>query len=115
MDDYNFWRDLFDTYQSLPPWMQFAWFCGIVLTYFGTAALTAYTVLGLTRRRRRRQRRRQQEEPEKGNPHFTTTAALPDGFEPSGLFRVRTDDHGGLYLEQVGPTPMLDWDGPDKN
>ena len=31
MDDYNFWRDLFDTYQSLPPWMQFAWFCGIWL------------------------------------------------------------------------------------
>ncbi|MEP1092985.1 MAG: hypothetical protein ABJH33_02090 [Rhizobiaceae bacterium] len=23
--DYIFWRDLFDTYQSLPPWLQLAW------------------------------------------------------------------------------------------
>ena len=25
MEDYNFWRDLFDTYQSLPDWLKFAW------------------------------------------------------------------------------------------
>jgi hypothetical protein len=25
MEDYNFWQDLFDTYQSLPDWMKFAW------------------------------------------------------------------------------------------
>lgn len=23
--DYNFWKDFFDTYQSLPDWMKFAW------------------------------------------------------------------------------------------
>lgn len=25
MDSYNFWQDLFDTYQSLSNWMKFAW------------------------------------------------------------------------------------------
>jgi len=25
MEDYNFWRDFFDTYQSLSDWMKFAW------------------------------------------------------------------------------------------
>ncbi len=25
MDDYNFWRNVFDTYQSLSDWMTFAW------------------------------------------------------------------------------------------
>ena len=25
MDAYNFWRDLFDTYQSLSDWMKLAW------------------------------------------------------------------------------------------
>lgn len=25
MDSYNFWQDLFDTYQSLSDWMKFAW------------------------------------------------------------------------------------------
>lgn len=25
MEDYNFWQDLFDTYQSLSDWMKLAW------------------------------------------------------------------------------------------
>jgi len=25
MEDYNFWKDFFDTYQSLSDWMKFAW------------------------------------------------------------------------------------------
>jgi len=25
MEDYNFWQDFFDTYQSLSDWMKFAW------------------------------------------------------------------------------------------
>ena len=25
MDDYNFWQDFFDTYQSLSDWMKLAW------------------------------------------------------------------------------------------
>lgn len=25
MESYNFWQDLFDTYQSLSDWMKFAW------------------------------------------------------------------------------------------
>ena len=25
MTDYNVWKDLLDTYQSLNPWLQFAW------------------------------------------------------------------------------------------
>ena len=25
MESYNFWRDFFDTYQSLSDWMKFAW------------------------------------------------------------------------------------------
>ena len=112
MDDYNFWRDLFDTYQSLPPWIQFAWFCGIVLAYIGTAALATCAVLGIAGRRRRQRRRGT---PEEVNSHSTAKAALPDGPEPSGLFRFRTDDHGGLYLEHAGSVPQLEWDGSKKN
>ena len=105
MEDYNFWRDLLDTYQSLPPWMQFAWFCGILLAYLGTAALATCAVFGITGRRRRRG------EPENATSHDAT---LYDGLDPSRLFRVRTDNHGGLYLEQVGSVPQLEWEDPEK-
>lgn len=40
--DYNFWRDLFDTYQSLTPWLQLAWLIAL-------SALTFATGRGLTR------------------------------------------------------------------
>jgi len=38
MDDYNFWRDLFDTYQSLPDWLKLLWLVvppGFVLALTG--------------------------------------------------------------------------------
>ena len=40
--------------------------------------------------------------------------ALPGPLGDSGLYRVRTDENGGPYLEQVGTVPQLDWDGSDK-
>ena len=40
--DYNFWRDLLDTYQSLPDWLKFCWL-------FIPAALLTLAGHGLTR------------------------------------------------------------------
>ena len=74
-----------------------------------------WTFKDLAARRRRRRRQRRRGTPEEGNSHSTAKAALPDGPEPSGLFRVRTDDHGGLYLEHAGSVPQLEWDGSKKN
>ena len=102
MDDYNFWRDLFDTYQSLPPWMQFAWFCGIWLAYIATATII---LLGLRWRRRRRGT---------DPTAYRTIATLPGPLGDAGLYRVKTDTDGVPYLEQVGTVPMLDWDDADK-
>ena len=102
MDDYHFWRDLFDTYQSLPPWMQFAWFCVIWLAYVGTVGLV---ILGLRWR-----------QPKKASDAACRTiATLPGPLGEPGLYRVKTDSDGVPYLEQVGTVPMLDWDDPDKN
>lgn len=39
MDDYNFWRDFFDTYQSLPDWMKFAWLVVPPAFLLGLAAI----------------------------------------------------------------------------
>lgn len=39
MDDYNFWKDFFDTYQSLSDWMKFAWLIVPPLFILGVSAL----------------------------------------------------------------------------
>ncbi len=39
MDDYNFWQDFFDTYQSLSDWMKFAWLIVPPLFVLGIFAL----------------------------------------------------------------------------
>lgn len=41
MEEYNFWQDFFDTYQSLSDWMKFAWL--IILPTF----LLALVALGM--------------------------------------------------------------------
>jgi hypothetical protein len=37
--DYNFWKDLFDTYQSLPDWLKFAWLVVPVFFLFALISL----------------------------------------------------------------------------
>ncbi|MEN0001242.1 MAG: hypothetical protein AAF940_10180 [Pseudomonadota bacterium] len=42
MDDYHFWQDLFDTYQSFPDWMQLLWLIvplGFLLALIGLLLL----------------------------------------------------------------------------
>jgi hypothetical protein len=39
MDNYNFWQDFFDTYQSLSDWMKFAWLVVPPAFALGLAAL----------------------------------------------------------------------------
>ncbi|NRB32820.1 MAG: hypothetical protein HRU27_19715 [Rhizobiaceae bacterium] len=46
---------------------------------------------------------------------YRTIETLPGPLGDPGLYRVRADDDGVPYLEQVGTVPMLDWDDPDKN
>ena len=82
--------------------MQFAWFCGIWLAYISTAAIIMLTL---------RWRRRRGTDP----AAYRTIATLPGPLGDAGLYRVKTDDDGVPYLEQVGTVPMLDWDDPDRN
>ncbi len=39
MDDYNFWQDFFDTYQSLSDWMKFAWLVVPLASGLGLSAV----------------------------------------------------------------------------
>lgn len=40
MNDYNFWQDLFDTYQSLSDWLKILWLIVPPAFVLGLAALT---------------------------------------------------------------------------
>ena len=113
MEDYNFWRDLFDTYQSLPPGLQLAWLIALAAVALSiTLGTTRLLELILTRRRHRRsgedgEKRQMVDPPLAAWPSTATinTAAA------AGLYRVAIDEHGVPYLETVGDVPRLDWDG----
>ena len=115
MEDYNFWRDLFDTYQSLPPGLQLAWLIALAAVALSiTLGTTRLLELILTRRRRRRRRRRREyKEPQTVDPPLAAwpSTATINTAAAAGLYRVAIDEHGVPYLETVGDVPRLDWDG----
>ena len=116
MEDYNFWADLFDTYQSLPDWLKLAWLIALAaVALFATKRITGLLEALLFRWRAKPAQKTQQAAPAAVVAAVAAAPPPPQGLDPSGLFRVRTDEHGGMYLEPVGPTPMLDWDGSEKN
>ena len=107
MDDYNLWADLLTTYRSNPDWLKGAWLlatAAIPICITAIISFLLYTLFGRQRRRRG-----------SSENAYRTIETLPGPFGDSGLYRVRADDDGVPYLEQVGTVPMLDWDDPDKS
>lgn len=76
MEDYSFWLDFFDTYQSLSDWMKFAWL--LVPTAF---------VLGLVALLLR---------------HRVAVREAEHGGRGDLLFTVHRDDDGALRIYQHG-------------
>ena len=112
-NDYNFWADLFDTYQSLTVGLQTGWMLALLI--FATIVTMIIgrqfdNISDLWRRRREERNRRKA-----SDAGYQMINALPGPLGDSGLYRVRTDEDGVPYLEQVGTVPQLDWDDPDKN
>ena len=110
-NDYNFWADLFDTYQSLTLGLQTGWMLALLI--FATIVVMLIgrqldNIFDLWRRRRGERRKMASE------AGYQMIAALPGPLGDSGLYRVMADEDGVPYLEQVGPVPQLDWDDPDK-
>ncbi|MGI9421918.1 MAG: hypothetical protein ACR2PA_01915 [Hyphomicrobiaceae bacterium] len=83
MDDYNFWQDLLDTYQSLPPWLQLAW---LVLppTFF-------LSLLALVLRFWLLCRRLGPIDTGRGPPVFTVTRNAQGAFEVYATDQTKTD------------------------
>ena len=102
MEDYNFWRDLFDTYQSLPPWMQFAWMCGILLAYVATATIVMF---GLTWRRRRERRPRTEADVDR-HPASAPVHPLPSKLPP-GAYAMIVGEDGVQRIEHLPTRPAL--------
>ena len=112
-NDYNFWADLFDTYQSLTLGLQTGWMLALLI--FATIVTMLIfrqfdNIFDLWRRRREKRNRRKA-----SDAGYQMINALPGPLGDSGLYRVRTDEDGVPYLEQVGTVPQLDWDGSDKD
>ena len=105
MDDYNLWADLLTTYRSNPDWLKGAWLFAAAAIPICITAIIGCLLYALFGRRRR----------ETDPAAYRTIATLPGPLDDPGLYRVRADDDGVPYLEQVGTVPMLDWDDPDKN
>ena len=106
MDDYNLWADLLTTYRSNPDWLKGVWLLVAAAIPICITAIIAFLLYTLFGRRRPRGA---------SENAYRTIATLPGPLGDSGLYRVRADDDGVPYLEQVGTVPMLDWDDPDKN
>ena len=107
MEDYNLWADLLTTYRSNPDWLKGAWLLATAAIPICITAIIGCLLYALFGRRRRRRGASENA--------YRTIATLPGPLGDSGLYRVRADDDGVPYLEQVGTVPMLDWDDPDKN
>ena len=79
--DYNFWRDLLDTYQSLPDWLKFFWL-----------AIPSATIVALCHMVRSGLGRKQ-------------AAKKPSVAFPAQAYRSWYDDNGILYIEQIDEMP----------
>ena len=82
MQDYNFWRDFFDTYQSLSDGMKFAWLAMPALFALGLTALASH--YRLARRRM-------------DNAHTDTPANALDG---ELLYSIHRDDLRRLHIHR---------------
>ncbi|MCJ8307711.1 MAG: hypothetical protein MJH08_01470 [Hyphomicrobiales bacterium] len=112
-NDYNFWADLFDTYQSLTVGLQTGWMLALLI--FATIVTMLIfrqfdNIFDLWRRRQRRLDKRKNA----SDAGYQMINALPGPLGDPGLYRVMADEDGVPYLEQVGTVPQLDWDGSDK-
>ena len=110
-NDYNFWADLFDTYQSLTVGLHTGWMLALLI--FATIVTMLIfrqfdNIFDLWRRRGERNRRKA------SDAGYQMINALPGPLGDPGLYRVMADEDGVPYLEQVGTVPQLDWDGVDK-
>ena len=77
MEHYNFWQDLFDTYQSLSDWMKFAWLVVPPAFLLGFAAMVMrYRLSGVAA-------------PGKGSLAYTVFA------DKNGGLRIYTHDGAG--------------------
>ena len=86
MDEYNFWQDFFDTYQSLSDWMKFAWL--VVPLAFGLGLFAIFLRYRLEAKR--------------------------EGEDITGelIYTISRDDFGQLHIYRHGPqveqhTPIL--------
>ena len=79
--DYNFWRDLLDTYQSLPDWLKFCW----LVVPSGLLLVAGSGVSRLMRRA------------------ISPPAATPPSPPPPPRYRGALDDEGVLILEPLPP------------
>ena len=114
-NDYNFWADLFDTYQSLTVGLQTGWMLALLIFATIVTMLIFRQFDNIFDLWRRRARRRQREGRRKASDAgYQMINALPGPLGDPGLYRVMADEDGVPYLEQVGTVPQLDWDGPDK-
>ena len=118
-NDYNFWADLFDTYQSLTPGLQTGWMLALLI--FATIVTMLIfrqfdNIFDLWRRRGERRRREGRRNRRKASEAgYQMINALPGPLGDTGLYRVMADEDGVPYLEQVGTVPQLYWDGSDKD
>ena len=97
--DYNFLADLLTTYRSNPDWLKFFWL-------FIPAALVTLCGHGLVRWMRWALGGDGGDGGgggERGERALATTGGLGD----IGLYRIRTDENGLLYLEPVKDVPQI--------
>ena len=93
--DYNFWRDLLDTYQSLPDFLKFVWVVvpSLLLLAAGRwlGRLVELAIIG-----------------HRPAPLSPSLQEILDAMPQSNMMlRVRHDEHGTFYLEQVDDLPQL--------
>ena len=79
--DYIFWRDLLDTYQSLPDWLKLLW---LVIPSATTVALGHMIKSGFGGKQK---------------------ASKPSVAFPAQAYRSWYDDNGILYIEQIEEMP----------
>ncbi|MEQ8451895.1 MAG: hypothetical protein RIB97_19685 [Nitratireductor sp.] len=91
MDDYNFWQDFFDTYQSLSDWMKFAWLVVPPAFLLGLLALVMRYRLAAKR----------VTEVEAANLAYTVYS------DENGIFRIYTHNGADALADGKGADALL--------